>query len=111
VVFVLNFVLSSNPLTLSYKGEPFISFSESLQLLHKTAMMFNFSIFLCGNCFDAVGRIIDHHYFQFSVGFVLLILYLCSLPVFSGVCVIDSVPVFTSSFKWGYNTNPTENWK
>ena len=25
--------------------------------------------------------------------FVLLILYLCSLPVFSGVCVIDSVCV------------------
>ena len=25
---------------------------------------------------------------------MLLILYLCSLPVFSGVCVIDSVPVF-----------------
>jgi hypothetical protein len=34
------------------------------------------------------------------VGFVLLILYLCSLPVFSGVCVIDSVPVFTASFQW-----------
>ena len=31
------------------------------------------------------------------MGFVLLILYLCSLPVFSGVCVIDSVPVFTAS--------------
>jgi hypothetical protein len=31
---------------------------------------------------------------------VLLILYLCSLPVFSGVCVIDSVSVFTSSFQW-----------
>jgi hypothetical protein len=27
------------------------------------------------------------------VEFVLLILYLCSLPVFSGVCVIDSVSV------------------
>ena len=40
-------------------------------------------------------------HFQFSVGFVLLILYLCSLPVFSGVCVIDSVPVFASSFQWG----------
>jgi hypothetical protein len=35
------------------------------------------------------------------VGFVLLILYLCLLPVFSGVCVIDSVSVFTSSFQWG----------
>ena len=63
----LNFVLSSNPLTLSYKGEPFISFSESLQLLHKTAMMFNFSIFLCGNCFDDVGRIIDHHCLKFPL--------------------------------------------
>jgi hypothetical protein len=40
-------------------------------------------------------------HFQFSVVFVLLILYLCSLPVFSGVCVIDSVSVFTSSFQWG----------
>ena len=39
-------------------------------------------------------------HFQFSVGFVLLILYLCSLPVFSGVCVIDSVSVLTSSFQW-----------
>ena len=38
---------------------------------------------------------------HFSVGFVLLILDLCSLPVFSGVCVIDSVSVFTSSFQWG----------
>jgi hypothetical protein len=36
------------------------------------------------------------------VGFVLLILYLCSLPVFSGVCVIDSVSVFTSSFQGGF---------
>ena len=35
------------------------------------------------------------------MGFVLLILYLCSLPVFSGVCVIDSVSVFTASFQWG----------
>ena len=40
-------------------------------------------------------------HFQFSVGFVLLILYLCSLPVFSGVCVIDSVSVFTASLQWG----------
>ena len=38
---------------------------------------------------------------HFSVGFVLLILDLCSLPVFSGVCVIDSVYVFTASFQWG----------
>jgi hypothetical protein len=59
----LNFVLSSNPLTLSYNGEPFISFSDSLQLLHETAMMFNFSIFLCGNLYKknlTLGIRIDH---------------------------------------------------